>query len=1833
MVYTTTFIPQHGPILITPSPMLRSREIIAEEEAKQDGHFDKYVDEGGAAAGFLGTRITRHIGGVFASISRLFSLGSKKRAIEKKVTRRHLAMAQEQKVKDEQERRRVSYYATPFVRALKITREKRKLKYKLYDNVYNLLWPEFNGVFEESFYNSFLRLKVEVGGIATGTYGAGNAGVLTGTAGMAVEPFGVQPLLHGYFEEEGFKGEIKLEMDETGTAFYGEWYHDDGKFGGRWEGIRRRTWTEWIMRSMYVHWLIPRRSAPASWVEEVAAVKMQSAFRGHLSRVDLGLVQKQLHAEALENMARSGSIDMLPGAKKGWGKAKRNITAAALAGAMSSISSFSGDMPSGGGSGSMGGGGSGEQGSQNSQNFGALFAAKRAQLKGETADELTIDEVVTEGEALAAKALADDHLASLADDNMRHQAHQGAMLLFSPMGVFGAIRSIFSRRKRDDDLPPGDAADGEPGASTSMETVMEGEEEEEEEVDPEQGGKKSNDGTPYEEGVAPEVAAANAMARKIEKQMKEEEERERKERGGGGIMARLSGTFASFTGRAHSPSGKGRNPRSSSPSGPRLSYSISGRVSRISEGGGKPRMSEATTAAYNTLAEGGKSHPRISNARLERIARLSSGTGVDGSRTTSGRTSGRFSSARLSSAKFGSARYSAASGEGGGRGSESSRGRDSQGGRVGKSLLSTLADTQDDSVGTEMPVWLWYLRIKATVNFIMIVYEVINMWSFVFSDPVPWPASEAKDLFRWATGDIRGELFPGFFFFQWTVYAGLFGFWLIDIFIVPPKLEKAFADEVKELLKSADSFKEFGKALDRNSVPAMIFEIFTGIKRLLLEGFYMPTMVSCFNMLHCKYPGTGKPYLAVYPEKLCWTGFHFVEALMAGSLVAVLYVTTLYVSCSVKPYHASLYRWDPLFEARFLMSKALSCGLATLGIDAFGGRLQIYVLAVNLCQLLYSQFTQQPTRGRAQLVNNLRTSAFAVEFLGAICAIALLEGPREGAMFPESIGMFYALAVCPVFLTTWYVNNDQENGRELPDVDLIELLKMELDENGILRTPDPKDLVRVVPTEAPVGLFNADGGNGVVGDEEKVSIVKRDHLTSTPGHMGIRVKVVASLSIGHLMLEDQNLKVVKRGVRQVLRMCGEDPEFHKVANSLLSRFFGKACPKQLKHNVFMKRSRLTLQEAQIIVSHLKRTTTIETCTIGSIYPLARIRRNQLKNFDLQAVALVNEMDLSDALILKELMRPVAKLTELKTVSVSGRMQMPVGALLEGEAEELRTNGAKITSGDLLLLSEYIRINHSLKVLDLSNAEIGAPGIEALCAAIRMQRTITTVNLSGNPIVAAANASGESGAKALTAFQQFGNAIGENVSVQSLLLHKIELPVSQIRMHKNQKRVKRLDLSNTSRDVLRRDPTNSLTDADVAVIARLLKGSRIDSLDLSGNLIGPNGAHQIGLVLKDGVGLGSLAKNVQLTELDLSGNKIGSTGCKTIGQSLRRNNSLKRLDLGDNKISIMGAHYVAACLSRTRPGEKDATDAKGRSAYLSALDTLILSENPIGPKGAESLAAHMGARGEHQAGRLTHLDLSHTAIMMEGGKALAQLLPYNNSLKVLDLSNSMLTESEVTKAHSDDALAAIGECLPHNVALERLILCENNVPSRGVHMIAEGLHANAVLQVLDLSSNRIGCNVQSMAEIVDLILADNTTLKHFIIAGNPVGPGVLHKVKQWEVRQEQKRLEREAAASPNASMSIPSGAFLPPGMGGFGGSMSGVMPGLQPDASMKSFALPNLPSMTAATQLQGKGPDAQRRAAAVLTDAGLKAPPQSVAGPYTANTGNPATTVVPTSYPK
>lgn len=1735
MVYTNTYIPDYGPIEIEFGEKLRLRvdmddDAEEEKEASEQitAHIQRIQREKSRRAGG-NQRLSTFTLCWRGIISMLPSCKCfrKKRTL-KRVTRRELATASERAIKTEKQKRMLAHYGSPFLRVLQRSRFNRSRFRVFLDNLYNALHPEFNGIFEESFYNSFLKIHVAPGGQAQGTYGKNDQCKLVGTVGMAEEPGGRCPLFSGHFEEGQFKGDVRISMNEDGTGFEGTWFNEDGKPSGAWYGTRRRTLTEQFLRALKFHWFMPRRVAPASWIEQTAASKMQSAFRGHLARVDIGLVSKQLQAEQLESMAASG--DMLPGASKGWGKAKRTLTTAALAGQLKSMDSAAVSGTS-------------------STNFGELFAAKRAQLRGEAdGGEVRLEDLMTESEMLAAKALADDHLAMLADDNIRKKAAQAAS------NVSGGIRSFFGFGSKKQIAPP-----------TAAELDMI--------VVPEEEGKLRE----HRDSVASIGSQAPNMM--------------------------LDDYGTGWGGKTPRSSVAGRDPRSS----------VGTRVPRSSVGGlplRDPRMS---------IQEGpdeGDSNPSSQSSTRPVNPGASEGSAVVN------QVESKASVAPAVSAGPVLTKVDSTSAE---------------------AIRAIAGDgyTEEDSVGDEMPVWLAYLRLKHYLHIFMIVYEVINLWSFVFADPIPWPSRFARHVFRYATGDIRGEAFPAFFFLQWSVYMFLFIFWAIDVVLVPPKIEAMLAAELKEVLQSADSLTEMYHAIDWKTIPAVLFELFTGIKRLLMEGFYMPTMVSCFNMLHCRYPGTGKPYLAVYPEKQCWTDDHIVEAIMAGTLVFAIYVATMYISCSVKPYHATLYRWDPLFEGRFLMSKALSCGLATLGVNVFGGRLQIYVLTINLAQLWFTQWTQQPCRGRAAAVNNLRTASFAMQFVGAVCALALIEGPGHWILYRESVGFFYCLAAFPVFLTAWHVNDSREEGYELPQVDIVELLKMEIDERGCLvrekrknQAPEKKQTRR--SQVAPIVEYKMGGDKlaqvqallkgGAEEGTDVEALVPTDHLACSPGRMGIRTKLVAAVSLTYLMIEDQNLQAVKEGVRFVLRMCAEDAEFHRVAKTLLAQYFGKYAPKEYKHNVLLKGAKLTLPEAQIVVGELKRAVGLETIVIRAVYPLARIRRNTLKSFDLQATSMEGAITLADALVLKELMRPVAKLTVLRYIAVSGVLPLPVGDILNGDIEEFSSKGKPVTSGDLLILSEYIRINHSLRTLDFSGGHIGPEGIEALASALRQQRTIETIDLSGNTVCLAANAGSLEAEGPLKTFTLLGNALLENKSLQTLKTHKVLLPVSMLRARKNAPRIKLVDFSNTSRGVLPRDPNESLYDTDIAIIARLLRGAPIDALDLSGNCITDGGANHLFKVLLDPIGALLEMNQVQLRDLDMSSNSIASRGCLELGKALRRNGHLRRLNVSDNKINVNGAMYIARALSATKDGEKTARDKRGRSTYRSVLETLILSDNPLGAKGVKFISKHLGEGGEHEPGKLVHLDLSGTQAHTEGGVALGGMLKHNKHLRVLELRGAKLSELENGDDNSDDALKAIGEGLAYNSTLETLVLEDNAVPSRGCHMLSEGLFHNRTLVTLDVSHNRIGMNVQAMNEIFHHILGENTVLKHFIIAGNPVGPGVLSAAKQWEQAQEQRRIaqdeaKREMQAAGVAGGGRPFGSMMVNSAGAMN-SVAGYGASLFPaDASLGSFTLPALPSMAPGAGMPSQPAGYPGFNAAMAMPGSMApnpmAPVASIQGPYTA----------------
>ncbi|KJE96145.1 hypothetical protein CAOG_06510 [Capsaspora owczarzaki ATCC 30864] len=153
------------------------------------------------------------------------------------------------------------------------------------------------------------------------------------------------------------------------------------------------------------------------------------------------------------------------------------------------------------------------------------------------------------------------------------------------------------------------------------------------------------------------------------------------------------------------------------------------------------------------------------------------------------------------------------------------------------------------------------------------------------------------------------------------------------------------------------------------------------------------------------------------------------------------------------------------------------------------------------------------------------------------------------------------------------------------------------------------------------------------------------------------------------------------------------------------------------------------------------------------------------------------------------------------------------------------------------------------ILDLSDAQIGDAGAQAIAKALKANTRLTWLDLSNNQI-------GDSGVQ----------AIAKSLKANETLTG--------------------LHLSN-----------NQIGDSGVQAIAKSLKANEtLTGLHLAGNRIGDAGAQAIAEVLK---------VNSTLTELSLHENQIGDVGAQGVAEALKVNSKLNQLSLRSNCIGNLG----------------------------------------------------------------------------------------------------------------------------------------------------------------------------------------------------------------------------------------------------------------------------------------------------------------------------------------
>lgn len=216
-------------------------------------------------------------------------------------------------------------------------------------------------------------------------------------------------------------------------------------------------------------------------------------------------------------------------------------------------------------------------------------------------------------------------------------------------------------------------------------------------------------------------------------------------------------------------------------------------------------------------------------------------------------------------------------------------------------------------------------------------------------------------------------------------------------------------------------------------------------------------------------------------------------------------------------------------------------------------------------------------------------------------------------------------------------------------------------------------------------------------------------------------------------------------------------------------------------------------------------------------------------------------------------------------------------------------------------------------------------------------------------------------------------------------------------------------------------------------------------------------------------------------LDLCKQALGVEGAIRVLQSIDGNRQIRSLLLGTDGLGDRGATAAAALI---------------REARAPALETLYLGCNHIGEAGLSALVDAL-ARDDSPVRALW---LKRNPIGPEGASRIAELLRRQPSLRVLDLTNTALTDAGavvITEALREQAGRERG--------LERLMIGSNGVGLRGAEALADLLVVTPHLRELVLSVSRLG---DAGAEALARGLTQNRSLEALDLGSCAIGPAGL-----------------------------------------------------------------------------------------------------------------------------
>ena len=381
---------------------------------------------------------------------------------------------------------------------------------------------------------------------------------------------------------------------------------------------------------------------------------------------------------------------------------------------------------------------------------------------------------------------------------------------------------------------------------------------------------------------------------------------------------------------------------------------------------------------------------------------------------------------------------------------------------------------------------------------------------------------------------------------------------------------------------------------------------------------------------------------------------------------------------------------------------------------------------------------------------------------------------------------------------------------------------------------------------------------------------------------------------------------------------------------------------------------------------------------------------------------------------------------------------------------LKLDASLMKLQDESCISDCLKINKSLKELNMSKNEITSNGAKEIATAIRVNTTLEKLDLSCNAL----------------------SDDGVNFISDGL---------------KNNNSLKEVNISR-----------NKITSEGAQYIADAIRiNTTLVKLDLSCNTLSDDGAIAISDSLQSNKGITKITEAIQtsltLQNIDISKNNISIEGLVYFMEAVKNNCTLQVVNITHNNVIRSGFTSIKQCIENLQHPIQIYASWNELNQYGKLVTKISTSCAP------DNIEDDVWSFDEYNADRLVmclseclkeddtlqELNMSYNKITNEGAKMISEAIKVNKTLQKLNISENSI---------SDDGAAAISDGLKCNSSLQELNISWNKITKEGIKLIAEAIKVNTTLHTLNLYQYSINGALSCNMTVLTAVYHNNTLMK-------------------------------------------------------------------------------------------------------------------------------------------